>query len=1026
MVMMTVEGVRSPFLVDTGATRSAMKSSPPSSLSTTTVPVVGLSGTPQNMPLTVPLKVKLGHQVHSHPFLCAPQVPVNLLGRDLLIKLGATILCSSDGLSVTFPDGSVVHCSGSDQLTTKNMLMKANPDVAANIYWTLLDPETPTLHGLLRKFLLWKPFLQTLHPYLPPPDPPHCTLYYDRHDDQAYYDMWQSVDGQPWQIQSGNIFAGPQGCAAEVKLTPDQSVWFRNEDGVPHVSLALTSGHQAKETVKDMLSFLGLTGYSRNFVPDYNGLMAPLRSLVREQGMRNLSARLDWIVDADTNFIFLKQLLSQAVSLATPDYDKPFFLDVAANLSGVSGVLFQKQEGEGRQVLMYSSSSWDSIEKRQHPCAQHVAGVAALIQKTSHIVMGHPLTVRTSHSVVAFVQSALFTMTPMRQRKLSNILTAPNLTFTHDGINMADQFSQGEVHCCEERVRTQGKIRSDLQATPIPGARDFFTDGCCFRHPDKGLQAGFAVVEHMETGWETVKAGQLHTEQSAQLAELVAVIEACKLGEGSIVNIYSDSAYVTSAVHVELKEWDRNGWRTAAGKPIKHENQMKDLAMAIQLPNKIAVVKVKGHSKSTSFEATGNHEADKAAKTVAGDQTSNVMILHQTELITGSYTAKEVIHHQTLATPEEKGYWITKKAKKSNDGVWRGGPNFLPTLPRTLFTAVLGEAHGIGHSGHKQMLINLKDWWHPQMDNMVKQYVAECMQCMHFNPRPAFSPSIGMFNVPTEPGQEIVIDYTDMITPVSGRRYLLVAVDSYTGWVEAVPTRREDAKSVIKFLINHWIPHHGFPRVIRSDNGTHFKNQDLQKVEVSLGLTHHFGAVYHPQSQGKVERMNRTIKNKLAKICAQTKLSWVDALPLAMFSIRHSVNRCTGFTPFELQTGRTMPGPDKPCEVNGSLTPLQTFQQLQTIAGFFSEQVTRRQEGVKPSPLPTAEWVLIRLFKRKWDESRWTGPYRVTARTSHCCQVDGKGKNWYHWSQCAAAAEPHRHLRQVEEDIKEVHSKGAE
>lgn len=203
----------------------------------------------------------------------------------------------------------------------------------------------------------------------------------------------------------------------------------------------------------------------------------------------------------------------------------------------------------------------------------------------------------------------------------------------------------------------------------------------------------------------------------------------------------------------------------------------------------------------------------------------------------------------------------------------------------------------------------LTHWWHPYLPAMIENHVRECSICNVHNVKSSVKPHEGKFPLPKLPGDEIVIDYTDMGEAVRGYRYLLVAVDAYTGWPEAIPTKKEDAKSVIKFLINQYIPFHGSPRRILSDNGTHFKNHHLQEVEQTLGLKHTFRSVYHPQAQGKVERMNRNIKDKLAKICTQTKLSWVDVLPIALIGIRSSVNRITGYTPFELSRGQQFPGP---------------------------------------------------------------------------------------------------------------------
>lgn len=95
---------------------------------------------------------------------------------------------------------------------------------------------------------------------------------------------------------------------------------------------------------------------------------------------------------------------------------------------------------------MYVSIMLDNMEKRHPLCMQHTAGAAKILQKIAHVVMGHPLTVLTSHSVVSYVNSKAFTLTSLRQRRLSKTLQAPNITYTHEGTNMADHMTDGEQH----------------------------------------------------------------------------------------------------------------------------------------------------------------------------------------------------------------------------------------------------------------------------------------------------------------------------------------------------------------------------------------------------------------------------------------------------------------------------------------------------------------------------------------------------------------------------------------------------
>lgn len=171
------------------------------------------------------------------------------------------------------------------------------------------------------------------------------------------------------------------------------------------------------------------------------------------------------------------------------------------------------------------------------------------------------------------------------------------------GLTWQIKWGGGIPHDCTQIVEVEEKVRSDLRAEPVSEADDYFTDGCCFRDPSEGLKTGYAVVKGVGDQLLVEKSGTLEGPQSAQRAELIAVIEALRLGKGKRVNIYTDSAYVFGAAHVELGQWRRAGFRTATNKPIKHEEEMRQLEDALKEPLEVAIIKCKGHDESDTWVA---------------------------------------------------------------------------------------------------------------------------------------------------------------------------------------------------------------------------------------------------------------------------------------------------------------------------------------------------------------------------------------------------------------------------------------
>ena len=173
-------------------------------------------------------------------------------------------------------------------------------------------------------------------------------------------------------------------------------------------------------------------------------------------------------------------------------------------------------------------------------------------------------------------------------------------------------------------------------------------------------------------------------------------------------------------------------------------------------------------------------------------------------------------------------------------------------------------------------------------------------------------PPVPLEKVPiiTEPFSRINIDLVGPINPSSssGHKYILTVIDVATGFPEAIPLRNIEAQTVAKALLEVFA-RVGIPKEILSDNGKQFRSLLMERVHRLLGVKPLFSSMYHPQTNGRVERMHSTMKTCLKKMCAEKPRSWDRFVSSVMFAIREAPCDSTGFSPFELLYGRQARGP---------------------------------------------------------------------------------------------------------------------
>ena len=329
----------------------------------------------------------------------------------------------------------------------------------------------------------------------------------------------------------------------------------------------------------------------------------------------------------------------------------------------------------------------------------------------------------------------------------------------------------------------------------------------------------------------------------------------------------------------------------------------------------------------------------------------------------------------------------------------------LPCVPDRLQDVIIKYAHETtgGHMAVANTLARLvRSYFFPGMARKIENFILTCIPCQQKQRRKKDQRHTLISSPTGTPWMKICLDYVGPMKPSSkGNRYLLTVKDTFTKWVEAIPTNNLSAANLVSLLEKHVFSRHGLPEQIHTDQGTQFTSELLLEVCNMLNIKKTVTPAYNPKSN-EVERTHRDLSSILLALTIETGEDWEEVLDIALLALRTAKHSSTGVSPFFAMYGREARMPlDFIFPVEHDATPRahEEAQQLeqklkiayQHMRTNIKKSIRRNQQLYRGKlnnlPLTTEDtvWLFtprIRPTKGKKFSIFWTGPWKIIEKIS--------------------------------------------
>jgi transposase InsO family protein len=229
-------------------------------------------------------------------------------------------------------------------------------------------------------------------------------------------------------------------------------------------------------------------------------------------------------------------------------------------------------------------------------------------------------------------------------------------------------------------------------------------------------------------------------------------------------------------------------------------------------------------------------------------------------------------------------------------------------IESTVRTTIIAEAHHeLAHLGTQKTYLHIAPhcYW-PKMFKDVERYVQTCPECQ-VNKQPTTKPAgvAHVLPIPERPWQSVAIDFIGPITASQGYTNIMVIMDRFSGFLLCFPLKNKfSAVDVADTFLFTFYGRYGLPESIVSDRDTGFTGKFWESLMETLGIKTLMSTAFHQETNGQVERTNKTIIQMLRIFGNSSGNDWASNL----WRVEHAHNAAqltwTNRSPYEIVYGK--------------------------------------------------------------------------------------------------------------------------